>query len=73
MYDWSSRNSYLDKANSGVQVCPKCGCTMSVTVMLQDGHNEIEEYCCPNKLCDSKFSVRACNTPDVKLIDFNKG
>ncbi|WP_302999254.1 hypothetical protein [Thomasclavelia spiroformis] len=67
-YDWPGSNAYLDKSNSKLQICPKCGCTMSVTVMVQDGHNEIEDYCCPNNSCDEVFSVRACNTPKVKLV-----
>ena len=70
MYDWSAINAYEDKSKSKIQVCPECGCTMQVTVMLQDGHNEMEEYSCPNKLCDHIFSVRACITPEVKLIKY---
>ena len=41
---------------------------MNVTVLLQDGHNEMEEYFCPNNSCDNKFSVRACCTPEVSLV-----
>lgn len=68
MYDWPGSNAYVDKSKSGERRCPKCGCTMSVIVMVQDGHNEIEEYCCPNNLCDQKFFVRACNVPEVRLV-----
>lgn len=68
MYDWLGSNSREDKGKSGNKICPKCGCAMNVTVMIQDGHNESEEYCCPNTSCDAIFSVRACNTPIARLI-----
>lgn len=68
MNDWAGRNAYVDKSKSGTQICPKCGCTMDVTILLQDGHNEMEEYFCPNNSCDNKFSVRACCTPEVSLV-----
>lgn len=68
MYDWLGSNRYEDRSKSGKKICPKCGCTMEVVVMVQDGHNENEEYCCPNPSCDEKFSVRACNAPYVRLI-----
>lgn len=68
MYDWSGSNAYEDKSKSGLQTCSKCGCIMTVTIMVQDGHNEMEKYCCPNASCDKIFSVRACNTPDARLV-----
>ena len=43
-----NRNTYIDKVKK-IKICPECECTMIVTVMLQDGYQEMEKYFCPNK------------------------
>lgn len=46
--------------------CDYCGCTYRVQVTLQDGHNESEEYWCPE--CNKESKIRASITPNVTLI-----
>ena len=46
--------------------CDYCGCVFRLQTELQDGHNEKEEYYCPE--CDKEFKIRARITPTVTLI-----
>ncbi len=46
--------------------CPKCGSTLAVSITLQDGHNEREEYSCP--VCGEEMYARASLTPQVTVI-----
>ncbi len=62
--DWSARNSHSPRENK--QTCDFCGCTFKVLSFLQDGHNESEEYYCPD--CEKEFRVRANNSPEVTKI-----
>lgn len=64
MNDWAARNPY--PGNSYNETCRFCGAVFHVEVMLQDGHNESEEYYCPE--CYKKYKIRACITPSVTLI-----
>ena len=64
MTDWGTKNSY----NGGTkkETCNYCGCEFEVSIQLQDGHNEAEEYYCPN--CKKEFHVRACISPEVRKL-----
>jgi|GEM_PF-3193330 len=62
--DWCARNSYLSKDK--VEVCNFCGCTFRVKVMKQDGHNEWEEYYCPE--CHQEFRAFASLSPVVTKV-----
>lgn len=64
MSDWSSRNAYLGRDTE--EKCNYCGCVYRVVVSLQDGHNETEEYYCPD--CHKEYKTRACNSPLVSKI-----
>ena len=64
MSEWTARNSYPDK--TWQQTCDYCGCVFEVSNQLQDGHNESEEYYCPE--CQKEYRVRACITPTVTLV-----
>lgn len=64
MSDWAARNAYNDK--DWQEACDYCGCVFRVENQLQDGHNESEEYYCPE--CQKEYKIRACNTPRVTLI-----
>lgn len=64
MSEWSSKNSY--SGGNHIEKCDFCGCTYRVEVSLQDGHNESEEYYCPD--CCKEYRVRACITPIVTKI-----
>lgn len=64
MSDWTGTHSYADKDFN--EKCDYCGCIFRVQNQLQDGHNEIEEYCCPE--CGKEYKIRACNTPTITLI-----
>lgn len=48
------------------QTCGKCGAVFEVIVPGQKGHEEREEYFCPECLC--MYTRRASNTPSVTLI-----
>ena len=62
--DWSSTNSYIDY--DGIETCNNCGCKFRVISYKQAGHNEPEEYQCPD--CKKVYLIRACNTPTVQKI-----
>lgn len=64
MSDWSAKNPY--DGGSYVETCSYCGCVYKVDIQLQDGHNESEEYHCPD--CRKENSTRACNSPRVSKI-----
>lgn len=64
MSDWSARNPYLGSDDQ--KTCSFCGCVFRVIVSLQDGHNESEEYYCPDY--HKEYKTRACNTPMVTKI-----
>lgn len=59
--DWTARNPYLGSDHQ--ETCDFCGCKFRVQVELQDGHNESEEYYCPD--CHKEYRTRACITPRV--------
>jgi hypothetical protein len=58
--DWAARNSYLD--NEDEMRC-ECGCLFKVIIFKQDGHNEREEYYCPD--CNKEYSAMASLPPRV--------
>lgn len=62
--DWSARHEYLDK--DWEETCDYCGCVFRMVSCRQDGHNESEEYYCPE--CNKEFRIRASNSPRVTLI-----
>ena len=47
-----------------IQEC-SCGAKFEVIVPGQEGHEESEEYFCPE--CLLMYKTKASNTPDVKL------
>ncbi len=47
------------------QTCDYCGAVFEVTVPGQKGHEEREEYHCPE--CRKEFHCRASNSPSVTL------
>ena len=47
------------------QTCDYCGAVFEVVVPGQLGHNEREEYRCPE--CNKKYQCRGSNSPDVSL------
>ena len=49
-----------------IQPCDVCGAKFRVVVPGQKGHEEPEEYYCPE--CGKEYYVRASNTPSVTLI-----
>lgn len=59
---WVSQNSYRDNSASDEHCC-ECGCVFEVIVLEQEGHNEMEEYYCPD--CHKEYKVRASFTPQV--------
>lgn len=64
MNDWTARNPYPGSCYD--QTCSFCGAILRVESQLQDGHNEREEYYCPE--CHKEYGVRACFSPTVELI-----
>lgn len=64
MNDWPARNAYPGKSFN--QTCDFCGAVFHVETQLQDGHNESEEYYCPE--CMKEYRIRACITPTVRLV-----
>lgn len=64
MSDWTATHAYSDK--DWVETCDYCGCVFRMQSQLQDGHNESEEYYCPE--CGKEYRIRACITPTVTLI-----
>jgi Zn finger protein HypA/HybF involved in hydrogenase expression len=48
------------------QTCDCCGAVFQVVVPGQSGHEEPEEYYCPE--CHKEFKCRASNSPRVSLI-----
>ncbi len=48
------------------QTCDCCGAIFRVQVPGQKGHEEPEEYYCPE--CRKEFKCRASNSPRVSLI-----
>lgn len=64
MYDYTARHSYPGRSFN--ETCSFCGCIFRVDTQLQDGHNESEEYYCPE--CNKEYGIRACISPQVTLI-----
>ncbi len=64
MNDYTARNPYPDKDYT--MMCDFCGCNFRVQTQRQDGHNESEEYYCPE--CSKEFRTFACISPSVTLI-----
>jgi uncharacterized protein YbaR (Trm112 family) len=52
--DWDATHSTADGHSHS---CDYCGAEIEVTYTKQAGHNEREEYYCPE--CDKQFFVRA--------------
>lgn len=48
------------------EACSYCGAVYHVVVPGQKGHEELEEYYCPE--CYTQSRVRASNSPQVTLI-----
>jgi Zn finger protein HypA/HybF involved in hydrogenase expression len=48
------------------QTCDCCGAVFRVVVPGQKGHEEPEEYYCPE--CDKEYKCRASNSPTVSLV-----
>lgn len=64
MSNWTATHSYPDA--DYIQTCDHCGCVFRVESQKQDGHNEPEEYYCPE--CWKEYKIRACLSPRVTLI-----
>lgn len=64
MLNYTATHQYLDYDN--IEICDYCGCEFRIISYKQDGHNETEEYYCPE--CKKTFKIRACNTPDITLL-----
>lgn len=62
--DYTAIYPYPDKDFE--TTCPFCGCRYRVQTQLQDGHNEREEYYCPE--CGKEEGIRTCLSPTVTLI-----
>ena len=62
--DWTTTHQYLDYEE--IETCDNCGCKFKVKAYKQAGHNDMEEYHCPD--CRKIFRRRACNTPEVQKI-----
>ncbi len=48
------------------QTCTNCGAIFEVIASGLDGHNEPEEYFCPE--CSYMYKIKASLSPNVKLI-----
>jgi uncharacterized Zn-finger protein len=48
------------------QTCTYCGAVFHVVVPGQKGHEESEEYYCPE--CMTEYRTRASNSPQVTLV-----
>ncbi len=46
--------------------CDYCGCVFKVEVPGQKGHEEPEEYYCPE--CNKEYKCRASNSPNVTMV-----
>lgn len=57
---------YEYQKNKYQQTCDKCGAVFDVIVPGLKGHEESEEYFCPE--CFMMYMTRASNTPKVILI-----
>jgi hypothetical protein len=64
MSDWAARNSYLDDED---EIRCKCGCLFRVSIIKQAGHNEREEYYCPD--CNEEYSAMASLPPRVVKLE----
>lgn len=62
--DWLATHAYLDYDE--IEVCDNCKCQFRVRAYKQAGHNETEEYQCPD--CRKIFYRRACISPEVQKI-----
>jgi hypothetical protein len=64
MSDWAARNPYLDDED---EIQCKCGCLFRVSIIKQAGHNEREEYYCPD--CNEEYSAMASLPPRVVKLE----
>jgi hypothetical protein len=48
------------------ETCDNCGAGFEVVAPGQKGHEESEEYNCPE--CKKTFTIRASNSPRVRLL-----
>ena len=62
--DWTSTHQYLDREET--IKCDCCGCEFKIKVYKQKGHDDYEEYYCPN--CHKKYRTRACITPEIQRV-----
>ena len=62
--DWTTTHQHIDYDEE--ETCDNCGCKFRVRAYKQAGHNETEEYRCPD--CKKTYQRRACNTPEVSKI-----
>lgn len=65
MSSWVEAAKGYEKDNFE-QTCDCCGAKFNVSVPGQKGHEESEEYYCPE--CRKEFRCRASNSPRVTLI-----
>jgi len=61
---WTDTHEY--KNSDVVETCSYCGCVFRVVSYKQDGHNDSEEYYCPE--CHKEFGIWASSSPEVTLI-----
>jgi hypothetical protein len=64
MSDRSAMNPYLD-CESEIQC--ECGCLFKVSIIKQDGHNDREEYYCPD--CRKEYFAMASLSPTVVKLN----
>lgn len=53
-------------AGNPLHTCDCCGAVFRVEITEQSGHNDVEEYYCPE--CHKEFTCRASISPRVTLI-----
>lgn len=63
MSNYTATHSYVDREE--IEICDYCGCEFKIIILKQDGHNDTEEYQCPE--CRKIYKAKACITPDVSL------
>lgn len=62
--DWGATYTY--QKDDYQQTCDYCGCVFRVEVPGQKGHEESEEYFCPE--CHREYRTRASNSPRVTKV-----
>jgi uncharacterized protein with PIN domain len=66
MSNYNAMNSYLDRED---EIRCECGCLFKVSIVKQDGHNEREEYYCPD--CRKEYWAMASLSPSVVKLNSN--